>query len=164
MESRSRNRRLAVPVVIMLLGAGMLVACHFTPGCFLHAAPHAKRVAQPKTLGEKPMSTAQTQHKIEHVSQSNFEQKVLKSTVPVLVDFYADWCRPCQMLAPVLEEVARETPDAKIVKVNVDQNPELAAQYNVAAIPSLLVFKDGEIAAERTGLARKADLKTLLAR
>ena len=110
------------------------------------------------------MSTAQAQRKIEHVSRTDFEQKVLKSTVPVLVDFYADWCRPCQMLAPVLEEVARETPHAKIVKVNVDENPELAAQYNVAAIPSLLVFKDGEVAAERTGVARKADLKEMLVR
>jgi len=82
----------------------------------------------------------------------------------VLVDFYADWCRPCQLLAPVLEELARETPDAKIVKVNVDDSPALAAQYGISAIPSLLVFKGGQIAAERTGLVSKAALKALIER
>jgi len=164
MEFPARKKWWIAPAAAVLLGAGSLAICHWTPGCFLHAAPHVKRVAQTKTTGGKPMSTAQSQRKIEHVSRTDFEQKVLKSTVPVLVDFYADWCRPCQMLAPVLEEVARETPHAKIVKVNVDENPELAAQYNVAAIPSLLVFKDGEVSAERTGVARKADLKEMLVR
>jgi thioredoxin 1 len=89
-------------------------------------------------------------------------QKVLQSDAPVLVDFYADWCRPCQALAPVLDEFARETPNAKIVKVNVDQNPELAAHYQIESIPRLLVFRGGRLTAQHAGMANKAALKRLL--
>ena len=80
----------------------------------------------------------------------------------MLVDFYADWCRPCQALAPVLEELARETRDAKIVKVNVDESPQLAAAYRISSIPSLIVFKDGKPTAVHQGLASKKQLKWLL--
>jgi thioredoxin 1 len=83
--------------------------------------------------------------------------------VPVLVDFYADWCRPCQQLAPLLEELAAETPDARIVKVNVDHSPSLAAEYGVNSIPSLKVFKKGEVTDQVVGLASKNQLRALLA-
>lgn len=79
-----------------------------------------------------------------------------------MVDFYADWCGPCQMLAPLLEEVAKETTAAKIVKVNVDQDPELAERYRIEAIPSLLVFRNGKLTNRHTGLADEASLKQLL--
>ncbi len=107
---------------------------------------------------------AQTHGKVEHASESNFQSEVLEANVPVLVDFYADWCGPCRMLAPMLEDVARESPDAKIVKVNVDHSPRLAARYGVNSIPTLLVFRDGQIVAEHIGLAGKGQLKALLTR
>ncbi len=118
---------------------------------------------QIKRTGEKQMLTATKQESnVHHADDTNFKQVVLKSDVPVLVDFYADWCGPCRMIAPVLEELARETTDAKIVKVNVDQSPQLAARYGVNSIPSLKVFQDGEVVDEHVGLARKADLKKML--
>jgi thioredoxin 1 len=110
------------------------------------------------------MLTAQAQGQVDHADEESFEQKVLKSEHPVLVDFYADWCGPCKALAPILEDVARESPHAKVVKVNVDHSPDLAAQYRIAAIPSLLVFKNGEVTAQHTGLASKNYLKGLLTR
>lgn len=114
-------------------------------------------------IGENQMLTAtKQQSKIHHADDTNFGQVVLKSDVPVLVDFYADWCGPCRMIAPVLEELARETPGAKIVKVNVDESPQLAARYGINSIPNLKVFQDGEVVGEHVGLAGKADLKKML--
>ncbi len=98
-----------------------------------------------------------------HVSTSTFDQHVLGSEVPVLVDFYADWCGPCKALAPTLEQVAAENPQARVVKVNIDDSPELAARYGVKSVPRLLVFKDGQIAARKNGVASKAALNALLA-
>jgi thioredoxin 1 len=99
---------------------------------------------------------------VEHANEADFARLVLQSEVPVLVDFYADWCGPCQELAPVLDEVARETPDARVVKVNVDHSPRLAAQYGISAIPSVMVFRGGKVAAQHTGLASKSELKSML--
>ena len=116
-----------------------------------------------KTRGET-MSATRSSAQLEHVHKGDFAAKVLRSQTPVLVDFYADWCGPCRALAPVLEELARETPNAKIVKVNVDQEPELAAQYGIDSIPSLLVFRDSRLTSQHNGLADKASLKRLLAK
>jgi thioredoxin 1 len=115
-------------------------------------------------LEEGTMNMSQVISRIEHVNMDNFNEVVLNSKTPVLVDFYADWCGPCKALAPVLEEVARETPDAKIVKVNVDENQELAARYKIDSIPSLLVFKDTRLTDRHLGLADKAALKRLITR
>jgi thioredoxin 1 len=109
-----------------------------------------------------PNAATSTSSVIEHIRGNEFDEKVLQSPVPILVDFYADWCGPCQMLAPVLENVAKETTDAKIVKVNVDENRELAARYRIEAIPSLLVFRNGKLTNRHTGLADEASLKRLL--
>ncbi len=117
----------------------------------------------PRSIGETRMPT-QAVGKVEHTGLADFAEKVLRSEVPVLVDFYADWCGPCRALAPVLEELARELPQARIVKVNVDQAPDLAAQYGVSAIPTLLVFKNGSVVNEHMGLASKASLKSWLTR
>ena len=108
------------------------------------------------------MSITHTPRQVEHADEATFEEMVLQSDVPVLVDFYADWCGPCRMIAPVLEEVARETPNAKVVKVNVDHSRTLATQYGISSIPSLRVFKNGQVIAQHVGLAKKAQLKALL--
>ena len=110
------------------------------------------------------MSVAQAKSQVQHANEANFDSLVLKSDVPVLVDFYADWCGPCQRLTPILEELARETPDAKIVKVNVDHSPNLAAEYGVDSIPSLRVFKNGAVTEQLVGLANKNQLKSLISR
>jgi len=108
------------------------------------------------------MSTGYAQGEVIHAGEADFDQQVLAADGPVLVDFYADWCGPCRMIAPVLEELARETPAARIVKVNVDENPRLASRYGISSIPSLLVFKNGEIVSQQVGLVGKAQLKALL--
>jgi thioredoxin 1 len=126
-------------------------------------SPRKQSDTQIKRTGEKEMlTTTKAESKVHHADDTNFRQLVLSSDVPVLVDFYADWCGPCRMIAPVLEELARETTDAKIVKVNVDQSPQLARRYRVNSIPCLKVFQDGQIVDEHVGLARKADLKKML--
>jgi thioredoxin 1 len=113
--------------------------------------------------GDKAMLTVtQRTNEVQHADRQNFAELVLNSDVPVLVDFYADWCGPCRMIAPVLDELARETTDAKIVKVNVDQSPELAARYGVNSIPNLKVFDEGKVVDEHVGLADKARLKKML--
>lgn len=110
------------------------------------------------------MSTAELTRNVEYVDSDDFRKKVLESEIPVLVDFYADWCGPCKALGPVLEEFARETPEAKVVKVNVDRNPELADRYRIESIPSLIVFKDGRSTGRHRGMANKAVLKRLISR
>ena len=92
----------------------------------------------------------------------NFEKEVLQSDVPVLVDFWATWCMPCKMLAPVIEEIAAEADGYKVGKVDVDQEPELAQKYRIMSIPSILVFKNGKVAASTVGVQQKAALKELL--
>ena len=97
------------------------------------------------------------------VTESDFEAEVLQSEQPVLVDFYADWCGPCRALAPLIDEIAEESSDAKVVKVNVDENPQLASQFSVMSIPTLIVFRDGEVAQRHQGLADKKQIGRLLA-
>jgi len=98
------------------------------------------------------------------LTQDNFDQEVLKSTMPVLVDFWAEWCGPCKMVAPVLEEIATELAGkAKVAKLNVDDNQALAAQFRVSSIPMFLVFKGGQIVAQHVGASGgKPKLKSLL--
>lgn len=108
------------------------------------------------------LTATKPQGQVHHADETNFAELVLNSDVPVLVDFYADWCGPCRRIAPVLEELARETPDARIVKVNVDRSPPLAARYGIDSIPSLKVFEDGKVVDEQVGLASKVRLKAML--
>lgn len=86
-----------------------------------------------------------------HVTNDTFEQEVLQAKEPVLVDFWATWCGPCQMVGPIIEEIAEERTDIKVCKIDVDENPEIARQYKVFSIPWLFVFKNGEVAARTVG-------------
>ena len=97
-----------------------------------------------------------------HADKTNFDRQVLRSDVPVLVDFYASWCGPCKRLAPTLEEVAAESPGARVVKVNVDDSPELAERYDIHSMPSLLVFKNGRVMARQKGVVSKSRLMAML--
>ena len=100
---------------------------------------------------------------ISHVTDDNFEAEVLQSDLPVVVDFWAEWCGPCKMIAPTLEEVAKEYQGkVKIVKVNVDQNPTIASKYGIRGIPSLLLFKDGSIEGTKHGAISKQALVAFL--
>lgn len=93
---------------------------------------------------------------------ANFNEEVLQSDVPVLVDFWATWCMPCKMIAPVIDELAAEAVGYKVGKVDVDQEPELARQYRVMSIPTILVFKNGQVAASSVGVQSKEELEKLL--
>ena len=97
-----------------------------------------------------------------HVTNENFKTEVLESEVPVLVDFWAPWCGPCQMVLPVIEELSEERNDVKICKVNVDEEMDLAKQFRVMSIPTLIVFKNGEKVKTEMGAKTKEELIHLL--
>ncbi len=99
------------------------------------------------------------------VSDDSFEQDVLKASGPVLVDFWAEWCGPCKSIAPVLEELSAEFGDkVKIVKMNVDENPKTPMTYGIRGIPTLIMFKDGEVADQQVGAHPKTILKDWIAK
>lgn len=95
------------------------------------------------------------------LTSENFEQEVLKAEKPVLVDFYADWCGPCQMMAPVIEEISEEV-DAKVCKINIDEEMEIAQKYGVMSIPTFIVFKDGGVAKKDLGAKPKSAVLAML--
>ncbi len=100
---------------------------------------------------------------IKHVSDDTFEAEVLKSVKPVLVDYWAEWCGPCKMIAPILDEVAGTYGDKlQIAKMNVDENREIPAKFGIRGIPTLMLFKDGELAATKVGAMSKAQLTAFL--
>ncbi len=99
---------------------------------------------------------------VKKLNSSDFVNEVLKNSCMALVDFYADWCGPCRMVSPIVDEIAQERSDILVGKVNVDESPDLAAAFNVVNIPTLIVFKDGSEAARIIGYKPKADILALL--
>jgi len=100
---------------------------------------------------------------IVHVSDSSFEQDVLKSNVPVLLDFWAEWCGPCKMIAPILDQIAAEYAGKVVVaKMNVDENPKTPMKFKVRGIPTLILFKNGQAEGQKIGAVRRADVAAFL--
>jgi thioredoxin 1 len=97
------------------------------------------------------------------VTDTSFESEVLKNDLPVLVDFWAPWCGPCRAIAPVLEELAKEyDQQVRVVKMNVDENPSTPSKYGIRAIPTLILFKNGDVAGQVTGAVSKSNLKEMI--
>ena len=96
------------------------------------------------------------------VNKNNFSEEVLNSDRPVLLDFWASWCGPCRMLSPIVDEIAEEREDIKVCKINVDEEPELANQFQVMSIPSLFVLNEGKVVAQSLGVKPKAQVLALL--
>ena len=102
-------------------------------------------------------------HSIVSLSEATFDNTINESTKPVLVDFWAEWCGPCKMVAPILEEIAQEYGDKIIIaKLNVEQNPNIAPKFGIRGIPTLLIFKNGEVVATQVGALSKAQLKAFI--
>lgn len=100
---------------------------------------------------------------IVHVTDDNFESEVLKSSQPVLVDYWAEWCGPCKMIAPVLADIAGDYDDKlKVVKLNIDDNPNTPPKYGIRGIPTLMIFKDGEVEATKVGAVSKSQLTAFI--
>ena len=100
---------------------------------------------------------------VSHTSDANFEAEVLKSDTPVLLDYWAEWCGPCKMIAPILDEVAEDFKGrVKVVKINIDENAQTPRKYNVRGIPTLMLFKGGDVAAQKVGALSKSQLAAFL--
>lgn len=96
------------------------------------------------------------------ITKTNFEETVLKSEKPVLIDFWATWCGPCRMQGPIIDQMAAAHSDVVFGKVNVDDEPDLASEYGITSIPTLIIFKNGQIAEQVTGVTSKASLERML--
>ena len=97
-----------------------------------------------------------------NINKNNFQEEVLNSDKPVLLDFWASWCGPCRMVGPIIDEIARERHDIKVGKINVDEQPELASQFRIMSIPAIMVIKDGKIVNQAIGARPKSQILDML--
>ncbi len=168
MKSQIRKRWPVIAVAAcLMLTLAIAIAVVSIDLARASAGPDQTFVSENEQLANRKeaakMSAVQSIVTTVKVTQGNFDAQVLKSGVPVLVDFYAEWCGPCHEQAPILDELARELDTARIAKVDVDASPKLAARYRIRSIPTLLVFKNGKPVARHEGVASKEQLKKLLA-
>jgi thioredoxin 1 len=127
----------------------------------VYVAQPVVSMTHPRT--PSPQGMPMSSELIKHVSDASFEADVLQSSTPVLVDYWAEWCGPCKMIAPVLDEVAASTQGKlQIAKMNVDENREVPAKFGIRGIPTLMLFKDGQLAATKVGALSKAQLQQFL--
>lgn len=97
------------------------------------------------------------------IDKDNFDEEILNSNIPVIVDFYADWCGPCKMMAPIIEEISKDlNQKAKVAKINVDENQELAIEYGIMSIPTVLIFDKGELKTQLVGLRGKEEIENIV--
>lgn len=99
---------------------------------------------------------------VTHADKENFDEMVLKSEIPVLVDFWAPWCNPCKMVSPILDQVSLEKTNIKIVKVDIDKSPEIAQTYGIRSIPTMAIFINGQVEGSKVGVVNKASLSTFI--
>ena len=99
---------------------------------------------------------------VKNITDGSFESEVLQSDIPVLIDFWAEWCGPCKVLGPVIDEVSDELSDVKFTKLNIDENPETAPKYGIRGIPTVMIFKNGELAATHVGVMSKSELTSFI--
>ncbi|MEX2139440.1 MAG: thioredoxin [Pirellulales bacterium] len=161
---RNYKWQMAVVASIVIFG-GLLVttACALRRSSATHLdRPTSSVSSADEYLNRAPSTTRGGHAQITSATTGNFDEHVLRSAVPVLVDFYADWCRPCQIQSRVLEDFAAEAAGIKIVKVNVDTNVELAERFGVNGLPTLLIVKAGNVVARHSGVATKEQLKAAL--
>ena len=115
-------------------------------------------------VSNKPRTMEELDMAIMHVTKNNFQEEVIQSDRPVLLDFWANWCGPCRMVGPVVEEIARERPDVKVGKIDVDEQRELAAAFQIMSIPTLVVMQDGKVTQQVVGLRPKEQILAMLDR
>ena len=115
-------------------------------------------------VSNKPRTMEELDMAIMHVTKNNFQEEVIQSDQPVLLDFWANWCGPCRMVGPVVEEIARERPDVKVGKIDVDEQRELAAAFQIMSIPTLVVMQDGKVTQQVVGLRPKEQILAMLDR
>ena len=114
-----------------------------------------KNAAYPRYKEDQSMSALQ-------ITKDNFQSEIMNSDKPVLLDFWASWCGPCRMVLPIIEQIAGERDDIKVAKINVDDEPELARQYGIMTIPTLMVIKDGQVVKQSAGAKSKAQILDML--
>ncbi len=141
--------------------AGLAALVALAMGCGANPPALTAEDAHPDSV-EDVDASAPAYGSVQHADESTFDQLVLQAEGPVLVDFHADWCPPCRILSPMIEELARQMPDVLVVKVDVDQNPNLAQRFQVDAIPSLKVFRQGQIVNQHDGLLSEDALRALV--